>query len=307
MTTAGMMRSSSALTLSYVGPALMENGISVRDLASALGATGDLFDRSSYLVFGGDVTNNLMVTTTRRSSFEIELLLQVEFSGTNLLTSSLVVSALNLRQIAVTAIDFFKRLRGSSTPVTHPIAERAAAVDYFTVRIGDFETHTQGSSEVVQTIAQDVLKVVKDPQFLSCVQRMVEPVQRDGFDEVVIKENARELASVRKDELRLFIADPDDGYAGDLISTEKLQIISPNLGGRNSRWRLRGSNKINWYSISDERFLDEVKRGLRRFAHGDILECNVRTIYEVTEEGTLRAHLEILKVIEQTSVSEYRR
>ena len=148
--TTSSVRSTSALTLSYEGPALAENAISVRDLGPALVALGNLFDRpSSLLLFGEKATTDLKVTTTRSGSFEIDLVLQMGFVASNLLTSPLVVSALNLRQVTAMAIGLCKRLREPDDERNgQSDREAAEAIEHVAVRLGDFELIVDGSPDM---------------------------------------------------------------------------------------------------------------------------------------------------------------
>ena len=254
-------------------------------------------------MFGENAEPDLKVTTTRSGSFEIDLVLQMGFVASNLLTSPLVVSALNLRQVTVMAIGLIKRLQaphgGSSD---QPDREVAEAIDHVGVRLGDFELKVDGSAATVETVAREALQLVRDPQVLRATRRLVGPVQREGIDRMLIKENSRELESVAKDEARLFEPNPIDGDVRDVgIPSQLLKVISPHLGEGNRRWRLHDCNKTNWYLIRDEEFIDEVRQRSRRFASGDILECEVRIIQQITVEGRVTADLEVLRVLSHVS------
>ena len=295
--------STSALTLSYEGPALAENTISVRDLAPALLATGDLFDRSSYLLFGENANSDVKVTATRSGSFEIDLVLQMGFVASNILTSPLLVSALNLRQVAVIAIELTKQLRKPhDDSVDRLDREIAEATEHVAVRIGDFEMTVDGSAETVETVALETLQIVKNPHVLDAMRRMVEPVRREGIDQMVIKDRYSRLASVSKDEVNLFDSDSVERDVRNItVSSQLLTVVYPHLGEGNRKWRLHDGNKLNWYLIRDEEFINEVRQRIRRFAVGDILECEIRIIQQITPEGKIKSDLEIVKVLRQVT------
>ena len=122
---------------------------------------------------------------------------------------------------------------------------------------------------------------------------------------MLIKEDSQELASVAKDEVRSFESRTGDGDVRDAtVPRQLLKVIFPHLGEGNRRWRLHDGNKINWYLIRDEEFNDEVRRGIRSFASGDILECEVRIVQQITAENKVRTDLEILRVLNQISPPE---
>ena len=295
MTTA-LVPSNSTLTLSYEGPALADNAISVRELAPALLAAGNLFDRSGLLLFGDKATTDLKVSVTRPGSFEVELVLQMKFVASNLLTSPLLVSALNLRQVIVIAIELLKRLR--ITHDVHPDQEIAEVTEHLSVHLGGLEMTVDGSPKTVETVARETLQIIKDPQVLDAIGRMAEPVRRDGIDEMVIKDKSNRLTSIDKDEINLFEpGSVDDEVRNITVSSQLLRIVSPHLGEGNKKWRLHDGNKINWYFIRDEHFLDEVRRRIRRFAVGDILECDVRIVQQITADGSVKSELEIIRVL----------
>ena len=227
MTTTSASSSSSAFTLSYDGPALLENTISVRDLAPALASIGDLLDRSNHLLFDNTATIDLKLASTRPGSYEVDLLLQMGFVASNLLTSPLVVSALNLRQMMIMTIGLYKRLRGSHAVQPHePTQEIIPAMEHIEVNIGGFEMTVDGSADTIETVAREALRLVKDPLVLRAAQGMVEPVRRDGISRMSIKDKTRGLEEVSKAHLASFETPIIESSVSERIVRQPLGIIS---------------------------------------------------------------------------------
>ena len=302
MTTTGVS-SVSAFTLSYEGPALAENAMSARDLGPALTAIGAFFDRSNSLLFGDSATIDLKIATTRQGSFDIDLVVQMVSKLASVLTNPIVVSAPNFRHMLVVVIGLFKRLRGSTdASVDNPDQELIQAMEHITVHLGEFEMTVEGSVETVQTVAQEALRLMKDPMILKAVQGVVAPVRGDGIDRMSIKEHNRELEHAEKADLASFETPRIESNSSTRIERQSLGIISTHF--RKGQWQLHDGTRTNSYSIKDDYFSDLVSRGEISFTYGDKLVCRVRDVEYFEDGHKVRTEYEIIEVIQHLQGSD---
>ena len=89
-------------SVSYEGDALAQNTMDVRDLAPALLALGQSFERANSLFNGDRASISLRIRATKPGSFEIGLFLQQVLEGaTDVLSGDLMVSAFVLKELLI--------------------------------------------------------------------------------------------------------------------------------------------------------------------------------------------------------------
>ena len=85
-------------SVSYDGNAITQNTMDVRDLAPALLALGQSFERANSLFNGDRASVSLRIRATKPGSFELVLFLQQVLEGaTDVLSGDLMVSRLSLK------------------------------------------------------------------------------------------------------------------------------------------------------------------------------------------------------------------
>ena len=87
-------------TVFYEGPAFAQHTMEVRDLAPALIALGQAFDRANNLLNGDRASISLSIRATRPGSFEMVLFLEQVIAGAGgILTGDFFTSAANLTEL----------------------------------------------------------------------------------------------------------------------------------------------------------------------------------------------------------------
>jgi hypothetical protein len=276
--------------LSYDGDALAENTMDVRDLAPALIAFGELFDRANQILNGDKLTVNLKVRATKPGSFELLLILAQSFlTATQFLSSDLVVSAANLvglitgvPKIGESLFRTFKKLKGNKPEI-----------------IQQDNGVTLRASNVELQISNEVFRLYQDSEIKRLSQAVVEPLFRPGIDEMIIKDNRRKLESVNKEEAPSFNYSgiSDANTSENIIPILALRLVSPTFDEKKMKWRLDDGSGAKWYGIEDDNFLQKVRERKMRFGMGDYLICRVRHVQHVTENG-LEMERTILTVLE---------
>ena len=285
-------------TLSYQGSALVDHSMSVRELAPALAAIGDLFERSNDLLFLGSAEEDTKVTATTPASFDITLVVEMARKTINVLGSPLVTAAVNLFQLIVMTIKLLKHLRGDTRGLVNSSDETIAnQLENFEMNTDDFEISAQASAETMQAILPQAIELLRDHPYRNSLREVVDPLQRDGIDSLSIKDNARELEVIKKDDLPLFDP-PSDQSESESVTTARrmLTVIAPYLGEGAGQWRLREEGTIHHYNIKDAQFIENVKRGSFRFSTGDRLDCEVQYTESTRDGSTERIDRDIIRV-----------
>lgn len=283
-------------SIAYKGPALAQNTMDVRDLAPSLIALGELFTQANTILNGNDVSVSLKVRATQPGSFELLLILsQLSMNTTQFLTSDMVTSAANLLSLTLgipkigeSLFKVFKKLKGQKPTVI----EKADGV---TLKASNVEVH----------IPTEVYRLYRDSTIQRLSQAVVEPLFRDGIEQIAIKKNEKEIESIGKEDAPSFSFSSIPSIEGmeNINPRLALKLISPTFNMKNSKWRLDDGGGTNWYSIQDEKFLLEVREHKRRFGMGDYLICRVKTVQRTTPDG-LEMDRIILLVLEHIKAGE---
>ncbi|MBI2829928.1 MAG: hypothetical protein HYX81_02080 [Chloroflexi bacterium] len=282
--------------LAYDGEALAENTMDVRDLAPALLALGELFTRANSILNGGSISVSLKVRATKPGSFELLLVLAAVLQATTqFLTGDLITSAVNLKNLLVgsplrveTLFSVFKKLKGQKPTVSQQT-----------------DGVTLEATNLKLFVPTDVFRLYQDREVSRLAQAIVEPVLRAGIDRMVIKEGDKEVESVTKEDAATFtpMTASDNTATENVIPNLALRLVSPTFSIRRNKWKLDDGGGSKWYSIEDQKFLDEVKDHKRRFGMGDYLICRVRNTQRVTDAG-LEMERAILLVLEHRRAGE---
>ena len=178
--------------LAYCGKALTENTMEVRDLAPALLAFGELFNRANNILNGEDLSVSLKVRATKPGSFELLLVLSAAYqSTTQFLSGDMITSAANLVTLVIggpkiteSLFSVFKKLKGQQpTSVT-------SSPDGVTLKASNVELY----------VPAKVFRLYQDKEVHRLSQAVVDPLLREGIDRMVVKKGNKELESVTKDD-----------------------------------------------------------------------------------------------------------
>lgn len=280
---------SAGFEVSYEGDAVADHTMDVRDLAPALLALGDMFNRANGILNGERASISLHIRATKPGSFELALLLLQLYHGTTgILAGDFITSAANLKQLLIGApgvmsvVGLFKRLKGR-TP-----KEIGQNKDAVTLEIDNLRL----------SVPVDVYRLCQDRDIKNSAQRMVEPLQREGVDRMLFRERGRQLdviEKIEKDDADSFTPTTNVATNEILVPRQVLRIVAPNFS-EGQKWRLSDGANTHWYAIRDEKFVREMHGGMRRFGSGDQLVCRVRIVQRLTPK--LENDYEILNVLE---------
>ena len=267
----------------------------VRDLAPALLALGQAFDRANGVLNGDRASVSLSIRATRPGSFELVLCLEQVIEGAgDILTGDLFTSAANLTQIIIgvptLGVGLFalvKRLRGKK-PNVGPQEPDGVVFEAENIRI------------VVPT---EVARLYSDKPIRDQLEAFVRPLGKAGVEKVVFRQNQTELESVRREEVEYFKAEPESADKTEyIIPSQHLQIASL-VFGQKGKWRLSDGANVHWYAMEDKDFATAIQQG-RRFGKTDILVCEVLMTQWLDETHKLRLEYSVMRVLQHITPGE---
>ena len=279
----------SEFAVSYEGPAFTAQTMEVRDLAPALLALGQAFDRANSLLNGDRASSTLSIRATRPGSFEISLVLQQLLEGaSDILTGDFFTSAANLTEIVVgvpvigiSLVSVLKRLRGKKPHVTET-SEQGVLFEAENVRL---------------FVPTEVARLYHDKPMRDQLEAFVRPLSKEGVDRVVFRRGQTEMESVQHDEAAYFSAEEEGANVTEyVIPRQRLQITRLAFN-REGKWRLSDGANIHWYAMEDEVFAKAIQQG-RRFGKDDILVCEVLMTQRLDDDGKLRMEYSVQRVLQ---------
>ena len=268
----------------------------VRDLAPALLALGQAFDRANGVLNGDRASVSFSIRATRPGSFELVLFLEqvVEGAG-DILIGDLFTSAANLTEIIIgggstLGVGLFalvKRLRGKK-PHVGPQEPDGVVFEADNIRI---------------FVPTEVARLYSDKPIRDQLEAFVRPLGKAGVEKVVFKQNQTALESVRREEVEYFKAEPESADKTEyIIPSQHLQITSL-VFSRKGKWKLSDGANVHWYAMEDKDFDTEIQQG-KRFGKNDILVCEVLMTQWLDETRKLRLEYSVMRVLQHITPGE---
>ena len=281
--------------VSFEGPAFVDHTMEVRDLAPALLALGQAFDRANGLLNGDRASVSLSIRATRPGSFELVLFLEQVLQGAGeILTNDLFTSAVNLTQITIGSpllgvglFALIKRLRGRKPNVD---AQQPDGVVFEADNVRIF-------------VPTEVARLYSDKPIRDQLEEFVRPLAKEGVERVVFRQDQTELESVRREEAEYFKAEAESANRTEhIILSQHLQIASL-VFSQKGKWRLSDGANVHWYAMKDEEFATAIQQG-RRFGGNDILVCDVLMTQWLDEKSKLRLEYSVMRVLQHITPGE---
>lgn len=285
------MTANTSFVISYDGEALYNHLMDVRDLAPALLSIGQLFDAANKILNDDKVTMNVKVKALNQGSFEISFLAEQGIISqiASYLSSDYVTSVVNLKELifgGIGLIYVIKKLEGKKPKKITDLKDGFILIDY--------ENGTL-------TAPLKLLRLFPDLSIREAVYEILKPLNRDGIDSLVVKEDSKEIQRINKSDLPFFeVPEIEDNMLLESVREAAYSIVSLAFKESN-KWRLYDGNATISVLIKDSDFLSKVDRNLISFTKGDVLICEVKVTQWQTMQG-LKTEYEVLKVKEHKSV-----
>ena len=268
-------------------------------MGPAISALGKLFERSNHLVGGEGSSIDIKAGTTRPSSYEIDIVINLVSLGATFYAGSILITAPNILQLVTTSVKWLKLLaRHQLIDSRKSDGDVARAMESVDLRVGDIELSTSASPETNRVALETVARLSKDRIVREQLQRVSEPLNNDGFDRIDFLDGDNVLESIEEADLPSFAPLPQEIDIEEYTVPRKmLTVVNPYLGLGSGQWRLYDGERTDRYDMIDEEFAEKVKDGAVEFRAKDILECQVKYTQSIDEEGNIKTDREILKVL----------
>ena len=292
----------SVFSVTYEGEALQNNTIRVRDLAPALMAMDDLFQRANVLLNGDNTSAALNIRAQSPGSYEVEFMLEVFPLAVGILGSEGLTSAANLVRLLFGSqhgglFTLLKLLRGQSPNVVGSSEDRLI-IEYESTRDGETDYRRVEASG-------SALRLLEDTEVRRTAFGTLKPLNRSGINQMAIREGNEEIELIVEEDLPSFSIPSQEGFIREDISRQFLTVATVRLTQKSRRWQFNDGSKNNWYTMRDEEFIALVAGGGLSFTAGDVFDCDVRRIQSWTSKGALKTEFEISRVYgRQTPPSE---
>jgi hypothetical protein len=285
-----------AFRVVYDGPALVSGRMSVRDLAPALIALGDLFAEASEVIYPEGKPVALNIQATEEGSFDVHLILESlgpweDFK--DLFGGDAVTALVNLKTLLIggPSIGLFELIRimaGRTVEREEPLGPGEIRITY------SDGTVVEVPSQLAQLAGRfTVRKKARD---------VIAPLSKDGVERVKFTDEptAPPTVVIEQEDLPAYqeaaTATDEEEVLLDEEREMVVQIASVSFEGR--PWRLSEGELTFPASIEDSEFLERVHAAREEFAEGDLLRCRVRVIQTRRPDGKLKPQYRVIQVID---------
>jgi hypothetical protein len=286
---------SASFVVSFNGPGVEDGRIDVRDLAPALLSLGRLIDAGNIAVYGEKQPIKIEVKAISAGSFEV--VLQAVSSGWDTLTAfmdgsdaqhaKLLLDWLGIIGVPpVGVVGLYRWLQGNK-PSRISKAEA-----------GQFLLEIDGKTLVVPL---EVMRLYQDIAVNRAFSELLTTVEGDAITTIEFRpegapKSSPSLLLSRHDRQSISLEEPPPTVVVD--DTRRIALSIRSLAFQEgNKWRLFDGQNTITATIEDRDFIDRVDANLVRFAKGDILICEVRTIQSQSRDG-LKTEPSVLRVIE---------
>jgi hypothetical protein len=288
----------------YDGDALRDGRMPVRDLAPALLALGQLFTEASQLLYPENEPVALDIQATREGSFEVELILHGAGAAWDQLSTHPMESA--------AALVLFKELiiGDSVDPSLFGLIKwlkgKLVVEESDGPEPGEVTLKADDGSQV--TVKPEVAGLNRDPQIRKKAREVVEPLRREGVDNLEIRSGAESTVRLEKDDVPAFeIPEVEDA---EVLSEQEidvyLDVLTAELEqGSTRKWRFGGLGATFWAPIEDAEFMEKFSHREQVLGVGDRLHAKVKIIQKRDPATSkIRVERQVMKVHECIAAPE---
>lgn len=275
-------------TVTYRGPAVELGRMSVQELAPSLIALSRALQETQRVTNPLGPEPALDIRAMRDGSFAVDLIVSeggLVQTAIDFLAGRETTAAVNLAELVGVTFGGFALVRRLIRKI-----RKTDELEDGTVRI----TFGDGSTIV---IPQDSLLIASNREFREAARDVMQPLSREGVDEVELSSPVTEPVVVQRDDLPSF--DLPSIEEELLVDGERVVVLRPVsvAFAEGNKWRVSDGESIFWASLRDQAFLDRVTSGAESFTKSDILRARLLTRQFRDRDGDLRTEHEILEVL----------
>lgn len=262
----------------YDGPAMRAGRMDVIELAPALLAMAGLFSDANRTLNPDAPPVALEMRATERGSFLVDLFV--------VLPEHLETLVEWVTSDSVTAIErvwmfVFGVPLGGGSLITLIRWLQGRRADRTTEPSGVTYTTEDGDS---LTVPEEVADLYDDVSIRRRTRDIIEPLNREGVEEVRIQRQSETVVTFNKHDLEAFEPAPADPPLLEQETEVLLEVLAPAFKPGN-KWRFSLGRAPLWASMGDPGFQSRVQKREEVFGKGDLLRCRVRIEQAETAEG----------------------
>jgi hypothetical protein len=287
---------SAGFVVSFDGPGAVDGRIDVRELAPALLSLGKLLDAANLRIYGERQPIRIDAKAVSSGSFEV--LLEAVRTGWDTLTA--LIDAKDA-QHAKSLLEWIGILAGTGLPALialYRFLDGRKPTRVARAENGQFLIEVDGKTI---TVPLEVMRLYQDIVVNRAFSELLSAVEGDKVDRIEFRpegapKSQPSLTLTKADRKAVTIETPAPDVVVDETRRVALSIRSLAFQEGN-KWRLFDGQNTITATIEDKAFVERVDANLERFAKGDVLVCEVRTIQTQGVDGLKTEHA-VLKVIE---------
>lgn len=273
--------------ISYDGSALKNHEMNVSELGSALLSIGELLTTANYVVNGEMTKVSVRVKAHEAGSFEIAMVLELLKEAGEFLSSDFVTSVLNLKELLF--------MGGAGVYGLVSLIKKTKGKKPEKIEKNKDCTYTLTIENVTYTVSDNLFKLYSSRPTRAALEKVIEPVSKDGISKFSVKDGDTETVSVEKKEREYFeLPEPEDTKIIDEVRKGAYSIISLAFKEDN-KWRLSDGQTTYSVAVKDEDFLKRVENNEISFAKNDVLVCEIHIQQWQTAQG-LKTEYDLMKV-----------
>lgn len=282
-----MTNSEFSFNLVYDGEDLESGSIDARDLAPALLAFADLVDQSGRVIVPEIPRLTVRVQTDfKEGCFDVSLELATAydkfvtlFSGNHVQAWSTLLGVLGLSGAGVWQL--LKKAKGRKPRVLEIERSEKVRITF--------------DGKEVEDVPADVWALFNHLPTRRAIERVVEPITKDGIDELEIRKKGKPVINVAKGEAHYFKAPAENEDEQIFDNPNAILIVHSPSFREHNKWRVFDGTRSIWVAVEDKAFIAKINSGTEAFRKGDILHVTLRTRQWI-EAKALKAEYSILEV-----------
>ena len=268
----------------------------VRQLAPALLAIGDLFERSNGLLNGTKAHVSVRVTATERGSFVVSL----EFWQTVAEHVRALLSPEHIATVDVIVTSLLGKVTGVLGVIKLIKVFRGRRIKRRRVlESGNVEIEMPDGSTAETT--EEAIRLYEDRKIREDAADSVKPLEAEGIDTLEVRRGRETLETVQKNEREAFVAAAEKPDYKTLEPTVKssaqraVEIVKPSFAD-DLVWTVSGGEGERFTAkMVDETFQGQIERGEVYFKKGDVAIVEVATRSWIVD-GKVHSEHEITRV-----------
>jgi hypothetical protein len=286
---------SASFVVSFNGPGVEDGRIDVSDLARSLLSLGRLIDAANIAVNGDKQPIKIEAKAISTGSFEV--VLQAVSSGWDTLTALMDSSSAQHAKLLLDWLGILGLPSGGVVGVYRWLHGKKPS-RITKAEAGQFLLEIDGKTLIVPL---EVMRLYQDIAVNKAFSDLLTTVEGDAITTIEFRpegapKSSPSLILSRQDRQSISLDEPPPTVVVDDTRRVALSIRSLAFQEAN-KWRLFDGQNTITATIEDRDFIDRVDANLVRFAKGDVLICEVRTIQSQGRDGLKTEH-SVLRVIE---------